>query len=494
MKTGFALAIQQKQSLLISAQMIQSLVILQFSQEELQSYVAEKAERNPFIRVSGNSRSASLSSTPATAAGVSQPADGGPHKVAGARMAGTCAPGTGIGHLASSAEFATVETWYAARPSLRDHLLAQIGLAFRDRTNRIVATAIVENVDDDGFMRRDLQEIAEAAGVSIDRVERVLESVQSFDPAGICARNLSECLRLQLEDRGMLTAAMGRLLDNIHVLAEFDYPKLASICRVSCERVIAMANEIRKLDPRPGRRFDPELTLPAVPDVIVERADDGHIKVELNSEFLPRVLVDREYYAEVKAHSRDEEGRRFAATCIKEASWLVSKLEQRARTMLLVATEIAVRQEKMLEHGVEHIAPLRLKDVADAIGVNESTVCRAIANKFMMTRHGMFDLKRFFTNPVSSADGGAEVSAEAVRHRIRQMIDSETVQNVLSDDAIVKALHRSGIGIARRTVAKYREAMRIPCSLQRRREKRAVTDFPKARTYHRKPAAGLSVS
>ena len=476
---------RQVQSQTITAQVIQSIKLLQCSHVELEAFISEEAERNPLIELSG----------PAGRSSVSLPQPDGSDRHAGADEGSAAwkgpeqvfhGKGTASGPTGSSSwqgggsgQFGShpdLEAYVAAGTTLSDHLHRQLGTAFQDPADLMVATEIIGSLDDDGYLRRDAVLIADALSTTESRVEAVLEKVQRMDPAGIGARDLSECLRLQLEDRDRLTPAMSRLLDHLPLLAEYDYRKLAGICGVDVDEVLAMAREIRVLDPRPGLRFDCQPVVPALPEVLVELQDDGTFVTELNARLLPRVLVNRQYYSEIRSRCRGGDETRFVTDCIKTANWLVRNLDQRAQTILKVATEVVARQRDFLLLGVEHLKPLNLKDVADAVGIHQSTVCRAISSKYMMTNRGMFELKFFFANSVSATDGNESLSADTVRHRIRQLISSEAADEILSDDAIVKELRDGGVDIARRTVAKYREGMHIPSSLQRRRQKRALLD------------------
>jgi RNA polymerase sigma-54 factor len=309
-------------------------------------------------------------------------------------------------------------------------------------------------------------------------VEGVLRRLQNFDPPGICARNLAECLAIQLRERDRFDPAMQALLGNIELLAKRDFATLRHVCGVDEEDLAEMIGEIRRLNPKPGLAFGSALVQPVVPDVMVRSGPDGGWLVELNSETLPRVLVDQSYYAEVSKSARNAQEKSYLADCLQNATWLVRALDQRARTILKVASEIVRQQDAFFVHGVQHLRPLNLRTVADAIGMHESTVSRVTANKFMATPRGIFELKYFFTSAIAAADGGDAHSAEAVRHRIKQMIEAEGPSEALSDDTIVEKLREAGIDIARRTVAKYREAMRIPSSVQRRREKQAPIGAP----------------
>jgi RNA polymerase sigma-54 factor len=248
--------------------------------------------------------------------------------------------------------------------------------------------------------------------------------------------------------------------------------RLKSLCKVDMDDLKDMVNEVRALNPKPGNLFGSVVVQPVVPDVIVRPAPDGSWAVELNTETLPRVLVNNQYYAEVSSGATRDSDKLYLSECMSSATWLVKSLDQRARTILAVAREIVRQQDAFLVYGVEHLRPLNLKTVADAISMHESTISRVTSNKYFETPRGIFELKYFFTTAISSSAGGEDHSAESVRHKIRAMIDGETATSILSDDQIVDRLCAEGIDIARRTVAKYREAMNIPSSVIRRREKR----------------------
>jgi RNA polymerase sigma-54 factor len=305
-------------------------------------------------------------------------------------------------------------------------------------------------------------------------VAEVLAVLQTFDPSGVCARNLAECLAIQLRERDRFDPAMQALVANIALLAKRDLAALRRLCGVDDEDLAEMIAEIRRLNPKPGLAFGTAPLQPVVPDVLVRAGPDGGWQIELNSETLPRVLLNQSYYASVSRSARNADDKGYLADCLQSGTWLVRALDQRARTVLKVASEIVRQQDAFLAHGVQHLRPLNLRIIADAIGMHESTVSRVTTNKFMATPRGIFELKYFFTAAIAAADGGDAHSAEAVRHRIKRLIDEEDGRDILSDDTIVERLREAGIDIARRTVAKYREAMRIPSSIQRRRQKQAM--------------------
>jgi RNA polymerase sigma-54 factor len=299
----------------------------------------------------------------------------------------------------------------------------------------------------------------------------VLSRLQTFEPSGVCARNLTECLAIQLRERNRLDPAMAALLARLDLVARRDFPALRKVCGVDDEDLADMIGEIKRLNPKPGLAFGSTVVQPIVPDVFVRQGADGGWLVELNHDTLPKVLVNQTYFAKISKTAKKDSEKSYLAECLQTATWLVRALDQRAKTILKVASEIVRQQDAFFARGVQHLRPLNLKTVADAIEMHESTVSRVTANKYMATSRGTFEMKFFFTSAIAAADGGEAHSAEAVRHRIRQMIDAEKAEAILSDDTIMEELRQAGINIARRTVAKYREAMRIPSSVQRRRDK-----------------------
>jgi len=324
-----------------------------------------------------------------------------------------------------------------------------------------------------GYLTADTASMAETLGTSAAHVEAVLARLQQADPPGVFARDLRECLTLQLKERDRFDPAMATLLAHLDLVARRDYAALKNLCRVDPEDLADMISELRRLNPKPGHAFGSEPVQPVIPDVLVRAAPDGSWIVELNTETLPRVLINNQYMAQVSTAAARSEDRLYLSECQANAAWLVKSLDQRARTILKVAREIVRQQDAFLVLGVQHLRPLNLKTVAAAIEMHESTVSRVTSNKYMATPRGIFELKYFFTTAIASSDmDGDAHSAEAVRHRIRDLIAAEG-EDVLSDDTIVEKLKSAGIDIARRTVAKYREGLGIPSSVQRRREVRA---------------------
>jgi RNA polymerase sigma-54 factor len=368
-----------------------------------------------------------------------------------------------------------LEAFVASEVSLKDHLMTQMQIAFASPAERLIGEQLIDGVDDAGYLTIDLAVLADKLGAPLKMVERILARLQQCEPAGVFARSLAECLKLQLIEQNRYDPVIAKLLENLGLLATHNMQALRRAVGVDMDELSEMIGELKQLNPKPGLAFGSVSVQPVVPDVLVRAAADGSWFIELNSETLPRVLVNRSYYTRVSKTARSPGDKDYLLDCLQTANWLVKSLDQRARTILRVAEEIIRQQDGFFAHGVQHLRPLNLKTVADAIKMHESTVSRVTSNKYMATPRGIFELKYFFMSAIQSSEDGATHSSEAVRHRIKQMIDAEKASGVLSDDKIVEKLKADGVDIARRTVAKYREAMRIPSSVQRRREKKLAS-------------------
>jgi RNA polymerase sigma-54 factor len=377
--------------------------------------------------------------------------------------------------------------------SLHDHLTTQAGLKFSTMMDRAISSHLIDMIDDSGYLVGDLADVAARLDIPVADVESVLKLIQTFDPVGVGARSLSECLALQAKESDRYDPAMATMIANLDVLARGDMPALKRLCRVDHEDLADMIRELRAYNPKPGLVFGGERVQTVVPDIYVRKNAAGAWAVELNSATLPRVLVNRSYYAELSAKgagkTQSREDKLFLSDCLANASWLVKALDQRARTILKVTSELVRQQEEFFEQGVRYLKPLTLRTIAEAIGMHESTVSRVTSNKYLSCSRGMFELKYFFTSAIQASDGGATSSAESVKSRIKELIDAERVDAILSDDQIVDILQRDNLDIARRTVAKYREAMRIPSSVQRRRLKSVGGHFQAARSSGEKAVA-----
>jgi len=485
------LELRQGQQLVMTPQLQQAIRLLQLSNVELCSFVEAEVERNPLLEheeigpepeparkslSDPEEPGAHWGSSDAPAAGSNAAREeGGPNGASPANGADHDA--TGWGSLrprrdnAFGGEEANLEDYLAAGLSLADYLTEQLHVVLTDPAERLIGAHLIHALDESGYLHLDLDDLADRLGAPTGLIAKVLDVLQRFDPPGVFARDLAECLALQLKDQNRYDPQIAKLLDNLTLLGGHNLAALKRAIGVDGEELADMIAEIKRLNPKPGLQFGTVQIQPVLPDVMVRPARDGSWVVELNNDTLPRVLVNRTYYTTVSKSAHSERDRGYLLECLQSANWLVKSLDQRARTILRVAEEIVRQQDGFLTYGIEHLKPLNLKTVADAISMHESTVSRVTSNKYMSTPRGLFELKYFFTSAIASADGEEAHSSEAVRHRIRQLIEAETASAVLSDDKIVEQLKRDGIDIARRTVAKYREALRIPSSVQRRREK-----------------------
>ncbi|HFB2048551.1 MAG: RNA polymerase factor sigma-54 [Hyphomicrobiaceae bacterium] len=476
--------LRQGQQLVMTPQLQQAIKLLQFSNIELAAFVEAELERNPLLERDDQDVTSK--------AYIENDEANTDHEGLDSRDFDICRESTVLDRPSSEAHTTTlsqltnsrknnnfeqhdsnIESYVSINMSLREHLHNHMQLCLTDPGDSIIAIHIIDMVDDAGYIVGDLSETAIKLGVTYERLERVLRLLQTAEPAGIPARNLAECLRLQLQERNRFDPLIGAVLENLPLLATHKLAELRRVVNVSMDELTEMIAELKSLNPKPGYSFDATPMQPVVADVIVSSAANNGWAVELNSETLPRVLVDRTYYATVSRCVKSNGEKSYLQECFQTANWLVKSLDQRARTILRVSQEIVRQQDGFFAHGVQHLRPLNLKTIAEAISMHESTISRVTSNKYMSTPRGVFELKYFFSSAIASSDEDGDVySSEAVRCRIKTMIDNESQNAILSDDKIVELLKQNGIDIARRTVAKYRDLMRIPSSVQRRREKR----------------------
>ncbi|MBV9931049.1 MAG: RNA polymerase factor sigma-54 [Alphaproteobacteria bacterium] len=488
MGLGPRLDLRQSQSLVMTPQLQQAIRLLALSNLEVESFIAEEIERNPLLESAGGEGEETPPPEPMAEAGEPATADelmlgGGDgaaldldlndenlHQDSAADRGldgGLSLEGMGSG--GGEGEGPDFDSFEAGEVSLHEHLLAQAGERL-DAQDWLTARQIIELIEETGWLGGSLLDIAQRLGVPLGEVERVLAIVQTFDPAGVGARSLAECLALQAKEADRYDPAMARLIDNLDYLGKGNLGALRRICGVDDEDLADMIRELRAYDPKPGCRFAQGSRIEAVvPDVFVARRAGGWA-IELNSATLPKLLVNRTYYAEL-ATGADRRSKAWLSECLASANWLTKALDQRARTIVKVTAEIVKQQDGFFRHGVAHLRPLTLRQVAEVIGMHESTVSRVTSNKYLFCERGLFELKYFFTSGIQSADGGDAVSAEAVKSHIRALIAAEPADRILSDDQLVELLRAKGFDIARRTVAKYREALGIGSSVQRRRQK-----------------------
>ncbi|MEA3042094.1 MAG: polymerase sigma-54 factor [Sphingomonadales bacterium] len=499
MGLGPRLDLRQSQSLVMTPQLQQAIRLLALSNLEVEGFIAEEIDRNPLLESGGSaedgpSEAVEVDAAPrdeaATVDELVMTGDGiadapldvdfdnenfhqdsasdsmrgldGSLGVGGDLGAG----GSGSGEGADFDSFAD-----CSEASLHEHLARQAGESLSG-SDLIVAGHIIDQIEETGYFRGQLLELAQRIGVPLKEVERVLAIVQTFDPAGVGARSLSECLALQAKEADRYDPAMARLIDNLDYLAKGNVGALKRICGVDDEDLQDMIRELRAYDPKPGCRFlrSEGEDAAVVPDVFVARRGFGWA-IELNNATLPRLLVNRSYYTELAGGTQDRKSKAWLSECLQSANWLIKALDQRARTIVKVATEIVKQQDGFFRHGVEHLRPLTLRQVAEEIGMHESTVSRVTSNKYLSCDRGLYELKYFFRSGIQSNDGGDAVSAEAVKSHLRGLIAAEEPAHILSDDQLVEMLRAKGFDIARRTVAKYREAIGIGSSVQRRRQK-----------------------
>lgn len=356
--------------------------------------------------------------------------------------------------------------------TLRDHLNNQLAMSLENEQDRIIGALLIDQLDEAGYLRANIIELSERLGAPLERMRNVLKILRELDPAGVFATDLADCLSLQLEDQGKLDGPMKILIRNLDLVASRDNRKLAQICGVNDTYLTEMLLELKSLNPKPAASFDHSVTQTAVPDVLMKALPKnlgGGWRVELNNDTLPRVLVNQTYFQDVLNSTKSDKDKSYLNAKMASASWLVKSLDQRAQTILKVASAIIEEQEGFFLYGIEYLRPLTLKTIAETIAMHESTVSRVTTNKFIGTPRGIFELKFFFTTAISGMDGGQSHSAESVKSKIKGHIETEDINLILSDDDIVELLKKDGINIARRTVAKYREAMHIPSSVERRK-------------------------
>ncbi len=497
---------RQSQSLVMTPQLLQAIKILQLSHLELSAFVEMELERNPLLEeadeqadLSDIGEHANIDATQdqsiqndewfensltSTTEQLQKTFDSDLNNLFSDESPPQSAPASMMEDVAfspyersgSNSSFddengPDLEATLASQVSLREHLLAQLDVAHVDVQTHIMCQHLIEALGDTGYLDESFAEIALRLGVDEDQLLQALKVIHTFEPTGVGARNVAECLALQLIEKDRYDPAMQALVAHLELLAKRDLPALKRMCGVDEDDLRDMIHEIRQLDPKPGRGFGSAPVQLQVPDVFVRLSPDGSWNITLNAETLPKVLINQVYYARVSRQTHNEQDKAFLNECLNSANWLTRSLEQRATTILKVAAEIVRYQDGFFAYGITHMRPLTLKTVADAIGMHESTVSRVTANKAIGTSRGVFEMKYFFSSAITETKGGEGVASESVRHQIKMLIDNETKGKVLTDDALVAALKLNGIDLARRTVAKYREALGISSSAQRKREK-----------------------
>ncbi len=501
---GLKQEFRQSQQLVMTQQLQQSIKLLQLSTQELQAFLEEELEKNPLLqREDGEAGSENPADEPSAADETSSEhaerardsfdqaesgtySDGfeGAYDHEGGRETYSGEGGEDSAQTYSaehSSGFSgdtdgderSLEDTLTSEENLRDFLTGQIAMEIHDVPLRMLASAMIDYLDDAGYLREDLSRIADQLGADLAMVEEALFFLQRLEPVGVFARNLEECLRIQLADMNRLDPAMEVMLTHLSMIGDGKLEALRTLCGVDAEDFAQMIADIRRCNPKPATGFSRDMAHAVIPDALVRRAPGGGWLVELNSEALPRVLIRKTYAAHVGGKA-DKEAKKYISEQLASANWLVKALDQRAQTILKVSKEIVKQQDMFLMHGIRFLKPLVLKDIAEAIGMHESTISRVTTNKYIATPRGTLELKYFFTSSIQSAAGANDFSSKTVMYYIKEAIDAESTDNVLSDDAIVALLKRRNIDVARRTITKYREAMHIPSSVIRRRMKKGM--------------------
>ncbi len=468
----------QQQSLVMTQQLQQSIKLLQLSAADLDAFVMEEMEKNPLLQ-EGEAKNDEREEEKVETEEAAQEIDFDRNdKIADTPVAteefSDRAERTQTDYSTPTSSYSgegenLIEKMAHEKPSLRDYLLEHLNCSTDNMAQRLIGLHLIDMVQPTGYLPEHYAELTEILKCTDDELEEVVTLLQESEPAGLCARNVAECLALQLEDMGELTVSMQALVDNLDLLGRAEFSKLQKACGVPRDELQEMVAELKELNPKPGFAFDFEEAGAVQPDIFVRRRGEDW-EIELNPSALPKVLVNNDYYTKLSTGSRDKEEKAYLGEQLTHANWLVKSLDQRAHTMLKATREIVKQQSRFLIHGVRYLKPLTLKEVADAIEMHESTISRITSNKYVSYGGALYELKYFFTSSLGSSFGGDDISSKAVQHMIQKLVDMETdVKSVHSDDALATALDNEGIKVARRTVAKYRDIMNIPSSAQRKR-------------------------
>lgn len=472
----------------MTPQLQQSLKILQYTSAELAEFLADEIERNPLVSLADGEIAEGETETDAPPPASSddevrevdmeRPMDAAPESDRSSDDEVQAWEGESL-HIRQLSHQVddddAMEQSIARAVTLREHVEQQILLDFSEAAERLIALQLLEQLDDSGYLNPEYRHVSEQLGCTVEELDKVVAKLQQLEPAGLFARDLAECLRQQLKERDRLDPAMDALMKHLDLVASAEWGRLGRICGVSEEDIREMCHEIRTLNPKPGLGFERGIAEGGwQPDLLVRRTPEGW-RLEMNPDAMPRVLFHRAYYSEVVKKTKDKAEKKILTEYAQSANWLVRSLEQRAKNILGVATEIITAQHEFLEKGVYYLKPMTLKNIAEKLGIHESTVGRVVNGKYMATPKGVFEFRYFFSTGLSSvgaSEGGDEVSSHAIKHAIAELVGQESPSAILSDDAIAGLLKDRGFEVARRTVAKYRESQGIPGSSERRRAKK----------------------
>ena len=492
MALGPRLDLRQSQSLVMTPQLQQAIKLLALSNLEIEAFIGDALETNPLLEVGNVSRedaspdSGEPDDIPReeftsdqlmaqTQGETDKPLDIEISSIDRDRDTGDGDWGAAGAHAADFSDFPSIEERGTGEITLAEHLGQQIGALVSDQREDFIARHLIGLLDEAGYLTFDLREVTQDLGVSQTETEKALKLVQSLEPSGVGARSLSECLAIQAREADRYDPCMARLIEHLELIARGEFARLKRMCDVDDEDFADMLSELRSYDPKPGLAYGSSSAAAIVPDVLLASTDEGGWDIKLNQDTLPRLIVNRSYYVELRDGSPDKEAQSWLKEKLNDAHWMIKALDQRQRTILKTAAEIVKRQDGFFRRGVSELKPLTLREVADAIDMHESTISRVTSNKFLHCDRGSFELKYFFTSGVGRTGEGADgegASSEAIKARIKALIDAETVKTILSDQKLVDILKDEGFDLARRTVAKYREAIGLGSSAQRRRQKK----------------------
>jgi len=478
--------LRQAQSLVMTPKLQQSIQLLEMTNHQLNEFVKDEIEKNPFLdevvtTETADTQGSENSNTPKRELN-SAPENGefSEQKIISTasnksswepRSFENNSRDTQFKNTNENNEITSITNRLVQGSSLQDHLLMQFNLERHTADEAMIAARLIDAIDNDGYLRTDIHEVASELGQHQISILNVLERIQTLEPTGVGARNLGECFALQLKEINRLDPPMKIMLDNLHLLSKRKYQELQKLCEVSSEELSEMIDKLRHLDPNPGSSFEQSSIQVLIPDVLMRQSSEQDLSwhVELNPEAFPSILLNADYTVDARKALRDKTERQFITDNLVSAKWLIRALEKRASTIIRVAEKIVRKQENFFREGVSALKPMTLKDIARELEVHESTISRTVNGKYIDTPMGIMEFKSFFSVALQNQDGTAS-SAESVRHRIKELIETENSTTALSDESIARLLSAEGISIARRTVAKYRELMFIPTSAQRKRQ------------------------
>ena len=481
MKINQQIKIKQNQSIVMTPQLQQAIKLLQLTNIELAEYVENAKLENPFIKEDLNTKKIATNDkkTFDVFENVKQNED--PFKV-DSDLEMNNSFDTHISEKnfeknkttlknnfesKSTSLSEVIENTVSNKISLKEYLTKQITISF-EKKDQSFAISLIDYLHPSGWLIHPVEEISEELNRPVNYVNEIIKHLQCLEPVGIFAKSLSECLKIQLKEKGMLNNEYQILIDNLMLITKGKIKTLIKMCEVENDKIIDMLNIIKTLNPKPAENFNNEPLRISEPDIIVTKTNKGW-KIDLNKSTLPTIKLDEDYIREISDLNLGEDDNNFTTNKIGEAKWLQKAVDQRNKTILKVSSVILQKQMGFFKHGFSHMKPLILKDVADAIGMHESTVSRVTNSKLILTEWGLFSLKEFFSASIPSSEESDKHAASAVREALKKLISSEVSNKPLSDEKIADVLSDQGIDVARRTVAKYRDMLNIPSSAERKR-------------------------